>query len=615
MTTFFYKDNKKITLTPQLRETISSDIVSLYKEYSKDLEVPIEETKAINEGLFPCSKEKSKIEKIPDLYEQYKTYRSALQRTGYSDYKAIVDVEGLDLKSNSLAATYKSSLIYDWYNINLMDTIDKLADDWTKKGEATAYLYWRKDVYQRTSKLDNIVINPETGEETIETITIKEDIPTFEAVDVKYLDSHRFVFDKSQLDNWDSCKKIYRSFMSVSEILANQSFDLTVEEKSDLRKLVKEHDVETPKGLDEVTQDQNLRVYGNTVEVLEFEGDYVIPGKTDILRRMEATVIAGRFLAKFQESDKPQSPFIWGCYMARPDTGRGQSPMQIPRILNSVENMCMDLMMTCWYNTANPVFLAPKGALSTVVDIRPGKPVEYDQIMMDNQRPTPIDFSAGLRGFDFTAFLKNKMENATGITQYMQGSQDGSVRTASEAAMINAGATMRMEREAFLFSHRVLYPLVRKYALYKKVFDTRDMEVRLDENDYRLVDEAVRSGNYRFIIGGAQSAVAREAETQKILSLFNLGAIQSLASIMNPVQAAELLKWVMNRLNLQGTDQVTAMLDSNQQLQQMARQMGITDENIPQFTNDVNQYINDNRAQIGRQYINQLMSLRNNMGG
>ena len=69
----------------------------------------------------------------------------------------------------------------------------------------------------------------------------------------------------------------------------------------------------------------------------------------------------------------------------------------------------------------------------------------------------------------------------------------------------------------------------------------------------------------------------------------------------------------MNRLNLQGTSQVVEMLDGNQQLQQIAQQMGIQPENIPEFQQDVRQYINDNMGNIGQQYIQQLQ--QNNQGG
>lgn len=221
------------------------------------------------------------------------------------------------------------------------------------------------------------------------------------------------------------------------------------------------------------------------------------------------------------------------------------------------------------------------------------------------QTPQRLDFSGGLQGYAVNNYLTQKMQDATGVTQYMQGSQDGSVRTASEASYIHSGASMRMAYEAQKFS-RFLYILVRKYALFKRVFDTRDMQVRLEDGTYADVDEAVRSGNYNFIIGGSQSAIEREAETQKIFALFGQPAFQSLAQILDPVQASTLLKWTLNRLNLQGTSQIVEMLDGNAQLQQIARQMGIQEQNIPQFQQDVRQYINDNMGNIGQQYIQQI---------
>ena len=371
--------------------------------------------------------------------------------------------------------------------------------------------------------------------------------------------------------------------------------------------MVKAADKEAIGSKDEVTCD--TKIYGNTVEVLEFEGTYTLPDSSETLRRMEATVIAGKMLAKFQESDKPKSPFIWACYMERPDTGRGQSPLKIPQIINSVENMCLDLAMACWVNTANPVFLAPKGAFPKAINITPGKPVEYDSMMLE-QAPRPIDFSAGMKGVELTNFLKEKMQNATGITQYMQGSQDGSVRTASEASYIHSGANMRMSREAFLFSHNVLYPLVRLYALYKKVFDTNDVELRQEDGTYVLIDERIRNGRYKFIIGGSQSAMEKEAETKKIFELFSLPVFQTLAQVIDPLSASQLLKWVMNRLNLQGTVQVEQMLDMNDKLRQFAQSQGISDNNIPQFQEDARNYIQDNIPQIGNQMLQQMMSMQ-----
>lgn len=579
----------------------------MFKRYYKDLDPSRKETAEILKSLFPDTNPE-KMEKVPDLYQQHQTYSSALFRACIPSYQAIVDIDGQDLASNELASTYKASLIYDWENIELMKTLVKILYDWTVKGEASAYIQWRVETYQQVSTVTN-EYEDDNGELVTETLKVRENIPIFECTDVKYIDPHSLYFDRSQVDDWENCRKIYRDFVPLEQILANTSYDLTSEDKRKLKELVKASNENNLKDMNEHTV-----VYGNTVEVLEFEGTYTLPDSLEPLRRIEATVIAGQFLSQFKESDKPQSPFIWKPYMERPDTGRGQSPMKIPSIINAVENMVMDLVMTCYKLVANPPYLCPKGAIPYSVDIQPGMPVEWEGDLLEQEIPIKMDFSGGLQGYALNNYLTQKMQDATGITQYMQGSQDGSVRTASEASYIHSGASMRIAFEAMKFDE-FIKQLVRKYALFKKVYDTRDMQVRREDGTYAMVDEAVRSGNYHFIIGGARSSVEREAETQKIFSLLGLPAIQTLAQIMNPVQSAQFLMWALNRMNLQGTEQIGEMLKGNAQLQQIARQLGIQEQNIPQFQQDVQQYINDNIGNIGQQFAQEQINNYRQNGG
>ena len=157
---------------------------------------------------------------------------------------------------------------------------------------------------------------------------------------------------------------------------------------------------------------------------------------------------------------------------------------------------------------------------------------------------------------------------------------------------------MRIAREAYKFSHNLIYKLVRLFALYKKVFDTTDRQVKDENGNFVNIDAEVRNGNYKFIIGGAQSVVSREAETQKIFQLFGLPVFQSLAQVITPDAAAELLKWTMNRLNLQGTEQVTEMLNMNNQLRQFAEQTGIPGKEFQAYQNDLMSYIQQNIPQL-----------------
>ena len=602
MTVFYFKNNKKVNFNPDKRQAIVGDICKKFTKYYPDLNTPKAEATDILQDLFPSYSSCDKLDKIPSLYEQYKTYTSAIQRACYPNYDAIVDIEGQDFRSNQLAATYKASIVYDWYNIDLLTTLDKCQDDWTIKGEAAAYIYWKEEIIQVEEETADIVPD-ETGFPTLVTNTIKRDVSTFKGVDVKRIDPHNLYFDKTQVDDWEHCPKIYRDFIPVDRILADESLKLTKEEKKELKELVYNGNGRINSITDTVL-DSRTKVFGNTVEVLEFEGDFVDPETLEIYHRVEATVIAGKYLGKFQESRKPKSSIIWAAYMKRPDTGRGQSPLRIPELLNQVQNMCADLTLASWRLQTYPTFLAPKGALPTYVNLEAGRPIEYDVDVFGGQAPQKLDFSNGLRGFEFSDFFQRKMENATGINQYMQGATDSSVRTAAESSYIHSGATMRMNREAHLFSHNFLYHLVRTYALFKKVYDTEDREVPVGNGIFDTVTREVREGDYTFIIGGSQSAMEREAETQKLFAMLGLPFLQTLGQTIDPYTSSEILLWILNRANFKATDQIQHLININGQLRQVAEQMGIQPKNFGEFRDDMMNYLTNNAGNIAQGMVN-----------
>ena len=602
MTVFYFKNNKKVNFNPEKRQAIVGDICKKFTKYYPDLNTPKEEATDIFQDLFPSYSSCDKLDKIPSLYEQYKTYTSAIQRACYPNYDAIVDIEGQDFRSNQLAATYKASIVYDWYNIDLLTTLDKCQDDWTIKGEAAAYIYWKEEIIQVEEETADIVPD-EVGFPTLVTNTIKRDVSTFKGVDVKRIDPHNLYFDKTQVDDWEHCPKIYRDFIPVDRILADESLKLTKEERKELKELVYNNNGRINSITDTVL-DSRTKVFGNTVEVLEFEGDFVDPETLEIYHRVEATVIAGKYLGKFQESRKPKSSIIWAAYMKRPDTGRGQSPLRIPELLNQVQNMCADLTLASWRLQTYPTFLAPKGALPTYVNLEAGRPIEYDTDVFGGQIPQKLDFSNGLRGFEFSDFFQRKMENATGINQYMQGATDSSVRTAAESSYIHSGATMRMNREAHLFSHNFLYHLVRTYALFKKVYDTEDRDVPVGNGIFDTVTKEVREGDYTFIIGGSQSAMEREAETQKLFAMLGLPFLQTLGQTIDPYTSSEILLWILNRANFKATDQIQHLININGQLRQVAEQMGIQPKNFGEFRDDMMNYLTNNAGNIAQGMVN-----------
>lgn len=582
MVTFYTKDNKKKLLTKDRRSAIASDIDTKFKLWYSDLYISRLETLKLLRDLFPgYANEGMKLKKVPSTYEQAKTYESAIYRATYQNYDGIVDIEGQDLRSNNLAGIYKASLVYDYNNINLKATLDEILKDWITKGEGSAYISWRENIIQVPEKEIVQVYDEVSGQTYEEVQTVMKDVTTFRGVDVKRIDPHNLYFDKSQKENWDACGKVYRAFVPIQTILANTSYNLTSQEIKELKELTKPN--EDIGDYRNKVIDSGVKVIGSNIEVLEFYGDYMVPETLDVVRNAEIVIIAGKYVARMEQSKKPKCPIVYGSYLERPDTLRGQSPMKVPAILNDVENMCVDLMMKAWQLNVDPVFLAPKGSFPSYSRLVPGKPIEYDPTTLATSAPQKIDFSSGLRGFDFDKFFKEKIEGATGITQYLLGSQEGSVRTASESTYIHAGATMRVAREAYLFQSKIILPIVKLHALFKKIYDIEPRYVRMPDNRYAEVTDEVRNGNYTFLLGDSQTSVEREAETQKLFQLLSSPAFQSLAGIMDVQTASEFLKWLLNRMNFKETDQIFEIINLNQQMRNEGSNMGVKPENLEGF--------------------------------
>lgn len=583
MVTYYYKDNQKKLLSRSKRDAIANDIKSKLKLWYQDLTSAREDAVKLLKDLFPgYDNDVYKVKKVPSTYEQLKTYESAIYRATYQNYDGIVDIEGQNLRSNNIASIYKASLVYDYNKINLKSTLDKILFDWCVKGEGAAFICW-EETYVQVPEVVTIEIPDELGNTFTEDVTVTRDVLENAGVKVKHIDPHNLYYDKTQKANWQSCGKIYRDFIPIQNILANEDYNLTAQEKAELKDLIQSNRDSQISNLHTQRVSEDTTVLNTSVEVLEYYGDYCMPDTYEVVRNAEIVVIAGKYIAKIEQSKRPRCPIVYGSYLDRPDTTRGQSPMKVVGILNEVENMCIDLTLRAWQLNVDPVFLTPKGAFSTYTRLVPGKPIEYDPNILGGSAPQKIDFTSGLRGFDFETFFKNKIEGATGITQYLLGSQDGAVRTASESTYIHAGASMRVAREAYLFQSRIILPIIKLHALYKRIFDNQDRTVMLSDGTFAEVTEEIRTGNYTFILGDSQTSVERDAETNKIFQLLGTPAFQSLINLMDVQTASEMMKWILNRMNFRATDQVFQILNLNQNIEQIAQNIGIRPENVEGF--------------------------------
>lgn len=593
---YYYKDDNKKEIRKIDRDNICADINEKAKIWSQDVEEVREDYERVVREIYPSANEyKDQVKMIPDVYEQRQSLKANMYKATYQNYDGMFDIEGLDQESHQLSAMLKSALVYDCYKIDLQSTLDKILDDYIDKGECAWFSHWTTKVERKRiqEKVPVIGLN-ELGEEyllDIEVINRPKDEIVYEGADIERIDPLNLYFDKSQKTHWESCGKIYREFVPLSYILSNKDYKLTREEVSDLKQTVSNKQNETINDYSDAYHNVDVKFIGSSVEVMEYYGDYILPNG-DTARNVIIVVIAGKYLAKLEESLYPVCPIGYACYNERPDSLRGQTALKPALLLNELENKCMDLTMESWLLTTNPPMLAQKGFINSGITYEPGGVIEYNVDTLDDpgRMPQPLNFSAGMRGFDFQDFFKRKMEGATGVSPYMQGTGGlGGVRTAAESTYIYSGQTTRLSREAYLFSHNVIVPII--WAIYKlkKEYQTTNDVIPVVKDgikDFYEVTEQTRNGHYVFMIGNAQTSVEREQMVAKLFQLLGSPAFQSI--VQRPeFPAGDFLIWVLNETNFRQINTLAPALQLRQAIRQEANARGIPEGQVGQYVNDM----------------------------
>ena len=593
---YYYKDNNKKEIRKIDRDNICEDINNKAKQWSADVQEVRDDYERVVREIYPSANEfKSEVKLIPDVYEQRQSLRANIFKATYQNYDGMFDIEGLDEVSHADSALLKSALVYDCYKIDLQSTLDQILDDYMDKGEAAWFSHWTQKAEQKRYQAEQPIYgvdeegNPVvTGVEFINRI---QDEIVYEGADIDRIDPLNLFFDKSQKRHWQSCGKIYREFVPLSFILANKDYKLTRDEIAELKDMVQQGTKTIGNDYTEDYHNIDTKVIGSTVEVMEYYGDYIIPTTGDVARNVIIVVIAGKYLAKLDESQYPVCPIGYTCYNERPDSLRGQTPLKPALLLNELENKCMDLTMESWLLTVNPPVMAQKGLINGGVVWEPGGVVEFaNDELNDVRMPQPMNFSAGFRGFDFQDFFKRKMEGATGVSPYMQGNGGpGGVRTAAESTYIYSGQTTRLSREAYLFSHNVIVPIIWAIFKLKKEYQTTDDVVPVVKDgieEFYNVTERVRNGHYVFIIGNAQTTIEREASVQKLFQLMGAPAFQSI--VQRPeFPAADFFTWVLNELNYRQINTLSRALGIRGAIREEANARGIPEGQVGQYVNDM----------------------------
>ena len=199
MRLYYYKDDNQKMLRKIDRDNIVDDICKKAKAWHEDTLEVRNDYNRINREIFPSTvADRRNVKLIPDVYEQYQTYKANIFKSTYQNYDGMFDIEGEDPESHSISAILKASLVYDFYKVKLKNSLDAILEDWVTKGECAAFIHWDTEVERTREQTIKTVINPETGIAEAEIANTPVDKITHSGPDIKRIDPLNLYFDKTQ---------------------------------------------------------------------------------------------------------------------------------------------------------------------------------------------------------------------------------------------------------------------------------------------------------------------------------------------------------------------------------------------------------------------------------
>lgn len=478
---------------------------------------------------------------LPDIYELAQTLKSHIVQNLYSHPDGMFDVEGTDDITRKYAARQKAMLVNTFESMKIEDIMERIIDSVVETGEVTLFVGWEN----RIKKIRRLLTPEEQAEFGIRENFIIEDKVIYDNAKVKFINYEDFVFDSTDSENWDSCTKIYRTYLSLDEIKSNLSNNyLNAEKLAILKGVVAKRN----------NKERNKNESGNNkIEILEYWGNIELPDGEVLKNKL--LVVAGRsIIIRFEDNPFVINPFIHANIIECPSTGRGISPLRVALILNNISSTILNKQLDALSLMMNPPYLAPKGCFRGEQIIKPGKIVEYDASLMTSP-PITISFDKAMQGWDFLNYFKNTQESATGIFKNMSGNIQTAERTATEINYSVNGQEARLNMILEAINRKVIVPMVEKTAEIISNFKLGKEFILTKHNGIETVieiDDTIRKSNYVYRYGDRKATFERKARLKELF-----GVIQAFAKvdeIAKQIDWIECFKFVIEQYGVENTN-------------------------------------------------------------
>ena len=443
---------------------------------------------------------------LPEIYELAQTLKSHIVQNLYSHPDGMFDVSGSDLKSQKYANRQKAMLVNTFEDMKISDEMEKIVDSVVETGEVTLFVGWET----KTRKVRRALSLNEQLELNTDKSFVIEDKVIYDNAKVKFIHYEDFVFDRTNVNNWDSCPKIYRTYQTIDDIKSNKSNNMLNAEKLEILKGV----------LANKNSQKDSKYSIPKVEVLEYWGDIELP--TGEILKNQLICVAGRsVIIRFEDNPFVINPFIHANIIENPSTGRGISPLRVALILNNISSTILNKQLDALALMMNPPYLAPKGCFMGTQEVKPGKIIEYDSTLMTTS-PVPLSFDKAMTGWDFLNYFKNTIESATGIFKNMAGNLSSAERSATEINYSANGQEARLNMILDSINRKVIVPMVEKTAQLISYFKIGSESIMINDHgrtDFVDIDDEIRNSNYVYRYGDRKASFERKSRFKEMFDV------------------------------------------------------------------------------------------------
>ncbi len=562
------KEEKSRKLSQEDKNSIAKRIVSDFKSYNDARNENLIKARKIIEEVFfrndlsaitdKNKKWKARV-KMCKLFMYFQTFKAFIWKNTYSGINSMFDVSGESLEADTNANKQKTMLVDILEKMDYPQICDSIIDNSLLYGELISFTTWKthKEEYRRPikffealfqtdiQKLPKILEAKAKGKNYYIDERIVYDNPS-----VIPVNPANFVFDVSQIDDFDNCPKIHRTWRTPDDIINNKCYEVSDEVADALRKMIAtEPDISDIQ--DQSTEGLNDKNKNNsTIEVLEHWGNFTLKNG-EVLKNWHAVVVGGKYLVRFEKNNYVINPFTFGAYILDPETKRGISPLYSVLDLAHTQEDLMNKTLNMQSLTENPPLLCPKDFFEDdEIELYPGKILSYDPQLYTSSSIQPLSFSTNIFITDIT-FLSDLMSEISGIFPNMIGAEEKGNKTATEISVKTQGQTTRLSMVLDIINQYFIIPNVKNIAKLCANFKFGDEHIYLNKDNNPenvLITDEVRQAEYRYTYSDRNSMNERFSFADMVIL-----AVERFANHI-PLDVKSIFTWYMEQKGVENPE-------------------------------------------------------------